>query len=267
MIETISRILGFMFNIHENPQFLESELFLERAKQYALVGVSESMFGGFNACFVKGLKHIFGDTFNMECVRVWGNFLETITHALFDHGEEEEYIGNVKMLEGTEKGSGANPKVTLSLTRRKFTVYGSSMKLLFQYELSSISKVQCPIPDKLNVFSISVDSGTPFRFMCKSESDFDGWEKELRRRIPYEKFSTTGSSESPSNSKKSSSSTTPARRSTIDIVAVKPGRSSAGSKKKADASIIDSIRLVMADEEKLHAVSGYTFTLNPNPKL
>src|SRR5690606_10278593 len=122
------------------------------ARQYALIGISESMFGSFNASFVKGLKHLFGDTFNMECVRVWGNFLETITQALFDHGEEEEFIGNVKMLEGHDKDKSysTNPKVTLSLTRRKFTLYGSSMKLLFQYEISSISRVQCPVQDKIN---------------------------------------------------------------------------------------------------------------------
>jgi hypothetical protein len=71
MLQVLKGILQMVLRITIDETLLKSEAFIERAKQYAFLGITETMLGDFNVVLVKSLHTVLGDAFPMLFVRAW----------------------------------------------------------------------------------------------------------------------------------------------------------------------------------------------------
>jgi len=110
LVTTMSHIITVLSAINSDSRSVENDAFVLRARKYAAMGITEAMLSSFNVSFVKACKAIFGDSFTMDFVHVMGDFMETVSQALFDAGEEEVFFGALKMLlERNDKSSNKVP--------------------------------------------------------------------------------------------------------------------------------------------------------------
>lgn len=242
MDQALKRIIQFLGKISLDQTLFQSDTFLERARQYAFDAVTESMFAEFNAIFVKALHQVFGEQFNPACIRAWANLLETVSHALFLSGEDDEFITTAKLLNSSKSWQ----KVTVSLTRRKLAIYGRSMKLLSQFELSDVKRVLLPIADQPLCFTLVVADESPLHFMARSEADFGLWERELHRSIRNECFSAV-----------TSEPTSPSKSGPPKLMSWKQRHSKDSSTGKVSVAMSTSCKAVLQDPAKLQSMTAY----------